>query len=347
MSHRITLKWLARDKMKTRVDLTILTDPIPFGKHYCTEHAKRIGRRARNLCFPPPEYMRSKYRGHFAVTRSLVEGLRKIGMNFNYNPQRLTDVADVVIVLAGVATLTQAVELKRAGYVKRLLAGPNIVVFPSDVRETLCSPLVDLCTTPDDFTCKMYVDDCPELLGRCLAWPAGVDTSYWHPDPDMRNAKQILIYEKQSKGPVGPISEYLRILRGHEYIVEVMRYGEYLPSFYLKLLQHSSLMIGFSQSESQGIAWAEAWSTDVPMLSWYQEHYTYRGKTFRASPAPYLSAATGIFFSSPEEFEAALSTWETSRRVFAPRKWVMENMSDEVCARKLCSLAGVSVSPRP
>src|SRR5882757_3664812 len=53
-----------------------------------------------------------KYGGHYAVTRSLVEGLQKIGADFNYNPMREKDISENVIVLAGVERLKEAIELK-------------------------------------------------------------------------------------------------------------------------------------------------------------------------------------------------------------------------------------------
>ena len=55
---------------------TILTDPIPHGKYFFIENFKKVLRNIRNT-FSNPErvYYRNKYRGHFAVTRSLIEGL--------------------------------------------------------------------------------------------------------------------------------------------------------------------------------------------------------------------------------------------------------------------------------
>ena len=61
-----------------RPKLTVLTDPVPVGRYLFSEQAKRVGRALRRLIKPLPLYRRSVYRGHPAVTRSLVEGLKKI-----------------------------------------------------------------------------------------------------------------------------------------------------------------------------------------------------------------------------------------------------------------------------
>lgn len=325
--------------MTNSVDLTVLTDPIPIGRYFFSESIKFLGRKVRNYYRPPPIYLRSQYRGHFAVTRSLVEGLRSIGASFNYNPNSLTNVSETVVVLSGTATLKQAIKLKRTGCIKKILAGPNLVVFPSDERKLFCAPEIDICITPNPLISKLYIDDCPDLQGRCIAWPAGVNTDYWKPDPSVKRENKVIIYEKQhGAGVIGHIANYESILERRGYQVEKITYGQYLQEDYLHLLQQASLMIGFSPSESQGIAWSEAWSTNVPLLAWCQEHYTYRGRTFKSSSAPYLTDRTGLFFSTLGEFEKQLTYWEEKRDSFQPRNWIMESMSDVVCAKKLCQI---------
>lgn len=327
--------------MSMRPILTVLTDPIPCGLYGVSELGISLLRSIKRALSPLPHYMRSEYRGHFAVTRSLVEGLKKAGIHANYNPRNLKDVAEAVIVLSGVRALRQALDLKRRGYVRTVLAGPNMVVFPSEIEEVICSPELDTCIVPADWVVEMYEADCSGLKGRCAIWPAGVDTEYWRPLAEAKDAKKVLVYEKQVKSPVGPIGPYVKILEEQGYSVTVIRYGSYRADQYLQELQQSSLMVGFVSDESQGIAWAEAWSVDVPVLCWYQEYDVYKGRRFRSSTAPYLSRETGLFFDSLGQFCTVFKQWETTRDTFRPRKWVLANMSDEVCAVNLCKIAGI------
>jgi hypothetical protein len=328
-----------------RPALTVLTDPIPAGRFLLKETLKRVGRPIKNLIKPRPAWLRgSPYRGHFAVTRSLIEGLRKIGASANYNPTRESEVGETVVVLSGVDTLRQAIIWKREGRITRLLAGPNILVFPSEHADLISAPEVDYCVTPSDWVCRVYELDCPALKGRCVAWPAGVDTEYWRPDPEKREPREVLVFDKQVRGPVGPVSDYLPGLKRRNYNVSVATYGSYTRDEFLSNLRRASLMVGFVAQESQGIAWAEAWSADVPTLLWFQGQYTWApGRTFATSTAPYLCESTGLFFASVAEFENAFARWESSRDTFQPRRWVLDNMSDEVCARQLCRLAGICV----
>src|SRR5579863_8746893 len=142
-----------------RPALTVLTDPIATGRFLLREGFKRLTRPLRHFVAPPPAYARSAYRGHSAVTRSVVEGLRSVGVNANYNPTRVADVAEAVVVLSGVETLAQAVAWRREGRIRRLLAGPNIVVFPSDHGGLIASPEVDVCVTPAPWVNALYVSD--------------------------------------------------------------------------------------------------------------------------------------------------------------------------------------------
>jgi hypothetical protein len=282
--------------------------------------------------------MASIYRGHPAVTRSLVEGLAKINASANYNPRSFDDIGEVVMILSGVPALKQAIKLKRKGYIKKILAGPNMVEIPSDYEGIISSKEVDLCVTPCEWTNKLYEEICPELIGRCVAWPAGVDTSYWKPDIRIHRAT-ILIYEKQRKGPVGPVEPYKNWLEAQGYKVEIIKCGEYTLTGFLTVLKRSQLMVGFVIDESQGLAWAEAWASDVPTLIWRNTQNSIRGRSYGTSTAPYLSDDTGLFFDDFENFKTIFVKWESAKDSFHPRQWVLENMSDEVCARLIFQLA--------
>ena len=195
----------------TRPLMSVMTDPVPIGVRRIIEPAKAVARKIKRRLQPLPAYMVSPYRGHPSVTRSLVEGLQRLGANANYNPRSLEDVADTLVVLSGIEALRQAIAFKKSGHVKTLFAGPNILVFPSDHADLIAAPEVDRCVTPCGLTSRMYVEDCPALEGRMQAWPAGVNTDYWKPDPAVRR-DTVLIYEKQRKGPVGPVAPYKDLL---------------------------------------------------------------------------------------------------------------------------------------
>ena len=315
-----------------KIKVSVLTDPMPWGKYFFYEVVKNIYRLIRDSINPNREFFNHpKYKGHFAVTRSLVEGFNKINVNFNYNPRFPSHLGDTVIVLAGVKTLRQAIEFKKSGKIKKLFAGPNIVTFASDNNYLIASPEIDCYILNCKWALNLYINDCPSLKKRTFIWPAGVDTNYWRPNLSV-DSNYILIYEKQMKGAVGPISPYVNYLKQKGWKVKVLQYGTFSHSQYLSSLQISCLMIGFVLDESQGIAWAESWAANVPTLIWRNTITQYRGRTYKASTAPYLCKENGLFFNDLKDFKVQFNYWESHQKIFSPRSWVLRNMSDEVCA---------------
>ena len=248
-----------------KAKLTVLTDPLPIGLNFLPETTRRIARILKYSVMKRSFVSHPRFRGHFAVTRSLIEGLDKIGADFNYNPNCLADLATTVVVLAGVQTLRQAIKFKQKGYIKKLYAGPNLVNFSSDYDSLLASTEIDAAITPCNLINNLYIEDNPTLKDRIFSWPAGVDTEYWKPDSNAKREK-ILIFEKQAKGPVGPILPYVNYLRDCGWDVVIIKYGSYNHNEFLQMLRQSFLMLGFVTDESQGIAWLEAWSAEVPTL---------------------------------------------------------------------------------
>jgi hypothetical protein len=315
--------------------ISILTDPMPWGQEIIYEGSRRIARFIRDAFRPKRQYFNHpKYRGHFAVTRSLIEGLQNIGASFNYNPRYPWQIADTVVVLAGIRTLRQAIRLKKQGKIKKLFAGPNIVVFSSDYDSLLAAPEVDAAITPSDLVVDLYLEDNPSLTGRIFSWPAGVNSKFWTSDT-AADRRDILIFEKQIKGPVGPVEPYAEYLRSLGWNVQIIKYGSFSHGQYLESLNRSCLMLGFVTDESQGIAWAEAWSADVPTLIWRNTSNVWGGRRYSCSTAPYLTPQNGLFFDDLEDFKVQFAYWEANAEQFKPRAWTLENMSDEVCASML------------
>lgn len=319
--------------------LSILTDPVPNGIHGLFEYGYRSARFLKRLISGHSFARHYKYGGHFAVTRSVVEGLTKIGANFNYNPTTTGDLAGIVHVVGGVRALRQMIRFKQLGRIKKLFAGPNIVVFSTEADSILASQEIDGVINHCDHACEFWATDHPQLLSKCFRWPAGVDTKYWQPDPaSARN--RILIFDKRKEeddpGRVLPYVEYLRKLGWQVDVMVRIGVQGYTHDQYRTLLQASCLMLGFTiGSESQGIAWAEAWSCDVPTLILRKSLNTYKGRAFECSTAPFLTDVTGLFFDDLNHFKTQFDFWQINREQFYPRAWVLENMSDEVSARLL------------
>jgi hypothetical protein len=132
------------------------------------------------------------------------------------------------------------------------------------------------------------------------------------------------------------ISDYSKILNQKGYQVSELKYGFFLHKDFLIELKKSVLLVGFTNgSESQGIAWNESWSCDVPTLIFENNLNVYNGREYKCSTAPYLNQSNGLFFTSIDDFKEKIEFWETNKEKFTPRQWTIENASDEVCSLAL------------
>jgi len=280
-----------------------------------------------------------KYGGHYAVTRSLIEGLQKIGANFNYNPKSTSDIGDVVVVLAGIPALKKAINLKKKGVIKKLLAGPNLVNLPHDHNRLLGSPELDVCIVNSYWTRITYLEDMPSLEKKISIWPAGVNSEYWKPtDNNKKDNKNVLVYVKFQDGK-SLFSPVAKILKKYGWNPIQITYGSYNINQFKNLLSQSKFAVFLSRSESQGIALAEAWSMNVPTLPWDPGYLKTRFWEYKIiSSCPYLTNELGIKWKTLGELEKLIKNIDIKLKTFRPREWLLENMSDEVCAQYMIDI---------
>ena len=292
------------------------------------------------LTAPVTQKRNHSYGGHKAVTKSIIEGLKNIKINFNYNPSLEKDIGDVVIVLANIPALKQAITLKKQGKIKKLLAGPNLMVRANEHNRILASKEIDICIVPSYWVQIAYEKDAPSLKGRIRTWPAGVNAKFWniaHKDKRKDN-KNVLVYIKKASGAslCKPVKDILKNYGWHPII---LKYGSYNLNKYKKALSQCRFSVFLSRSESQGIALAEAWAMDIPTLVWNQGYLKAHGTFYDVcSACPYLNDQLGKDWKNLDELEKLISNIEKKLPNFSPRKWVLENMTYEARAKLMLEI---------
>lgn len=262
-----------------------------------------------------PLKVNKKYGGHIAVTRSLIEGLEKIGYeDFNYGPSDERDIGEYVHVLAGVNTLQYAIKLKKERIIKQLTAGSNIVVFPIEHSKIIADENIDLFLTPSQWVTNMYIEMEPKMKGRCCSWPVGVDTNLFDPGENLEVRKKVLVYHKE--GSEQFCDRICYILKKYKFDPIVLKYGDYVLEDFVKILAKSIFSVVISSSESQGIFLAEAWAMNVPTIC-YDPHYykwNYNGIIYEragdVSTCSYLTKETGLCWDGIKELESILSCFD-------------------------------------
>jgi glycosyltransferase involved in cell wall biosynthesis len=318
--------------------LTVLTAPILPAAHRLNQAVRRALRMVVKPGVPVPGP--SRYPGHYALVRSVVEGMRAIRADFNFNPRSFGELGRVVYAPANEA-LRQAIELKRRGAVHYLVAGPVNALFADESDGILQTPEIDLVIVPSEWTIDLYAAF-PALAAKSRVCPCGVDAEYWQPAGRTKERTAVVYWKSGDESFCEAVEAIVRRC-GLEPIRFRSRHGDhgiFQPAAYRDALERAVVGVFLSTFETQGIALAEAWSMDVPTAVWDpQGEAEWRGRTFKSkSSAPYLSASTGVAFRTIDELEPSLGRVLTAPRACQPRAWVLKHMTDAVCSQSLFRL---------
>lgn len=280
-----------------------------------------------------------QHRGPSSVIRSLCCGLSQLKIPFNYNPHNQNDVGDIVIVLSDIHQLTRAMHLKHEKKINRLLAGPLLMVRSNEYNHIAASPEIDMYLVNSIWTKISYIEDEPSLKAHIAIWPAGINENYWKPTTlkDPINNHHVLVYQKTNNNQL--VQNVQNLLKKYNFQAINIVYGSYNIEQYKQALEQSLFAIVIGNSESQGIALAEAWAMNVPTLVYNLRKYSASGKTFTINSfCPYLTDKTGIDWRELDELEGWIKSMPLCINEFSPRSWVLENMTDVVCTKKLLDL---------
>jgi hypothetical protein len=276
---------------------------------------------------------KKKYGGHYAVTRSLVEGLQKTGVTFNYNPINKNDIAENVIVLAGVERLKEAIDLKNEGKIKKLFAGPNVCESPGEENGLLANKAIDSCIVNSQWVAKAWLEEREDLRNRIDIWYAGVNTDYWQPSSKKKNRDVVVYWKTEGEEFCMAIEN---IIRENNYNPVRIRYGHYTSKKYKEVLDIAEFAVFISRSESQGIALAEAWSMNVPTYVWDPGKFIYKNREYKEVTAcPYLTDETGLRWIELNELKTIVEKTGKGAYSFEPRSYTLRSCSDKWSASDL------------
>ncbi|NMF56628.1 glycosyltransferase [Pseudanabaena yagii] len=281
---------------------------------------------------------KSRLSGIEKVFANLCLGLDKLGIKYYINlPFNQLHESDFVGVLgAGKGCLN--------GYRKSnsIVAGIGLMTHPSE-WSTLCKdyPIVKY-LQHSEWANNIYK---PYFGDRCQIWAVGIDTETWQNQQTIMKTTDFLIYDKimwnydiKSKQILRPIRE---LLNDKGLTFKELRYGSYNPQDYKNILSSCRSMIFLCEHESQGLAYQECLSSDVPILAWDQGEYLdpnrfkWGDPYIRATSVPYWSNRCGIKFQNINEFPNKLEEFldNLSSQYFAPRDYILNNLTLEKCAK--------------
>lgn len=269
------------------------------------------------------------YGGPSSVIRSLRRGLFEINASYRFDPWQ-HKVTETVGVIRGIATLRWAIEQKKKGFIRTIVAGPNIVVTPLEDDHLIQEPEIDRIVVPSQWNKNWWVSFDQALEQRITPWAAGVTDH-----GTGRDAKGVcIIYAKQADEKL--FHKIIESLWTHKLPIVVSNYGQFMQHEYFRILKKARMMVYLSDFESQGIAIHEAWMADVPTLIYDGGEMRYADYVWYDSniAAPYFDPQCGISFKNFEDFESRLIEFMEKYDSFTPRRYSLAHFTNTICARK-------------
>lgn len=188
--------------------------------------------------------------------------------------------------------------------------------------------------------CKPYWGDAVDI------WPVGIDTDLWRPTDAAQKIFDVLLYDKvrwkHDEYELTLIEPIRAALRKRGLSVREIRYGYYRERDFHAVLGQCRSMIFLCEHETQGIAYQQALSCNVPILAWgrggfWQDPAYYPDKV-RFEPVtsvPYWDDHCGRTFKTIDEFAPQWDEFWRDHRDgrYRPRDYILETLTLERSAR--------------
>jgi len=281
--------------------------------------------------------------GVMLIAISLMKGLDRLGIAYRFN-----DFSYIKKHPAEIACIIGKPQvLFNRPWKNPVIFGAGVYSHPIECPDLLTRyPHVKRFLVPGEWMRKMCA---PYYGDKVLAWPAGIDTLSWCPSPLVEKEFDFLIYDKKIWASQLNDHELLDIitktLDEKQLKYQLICYGSYTEAELKSKLANSKAVIFLSVHETQGQAYQQILATNTPILAWnrggyWQDpaYYPHRVKYQPVSSVPYWDERCGLQFTAADEFSAQLALFLEQRELFAPRQYILDNLTLEKSAAMYCAI---------
>jgi len=240
----------------------------------------------------------------------------------------------------------------------KFMFGPQFFVFPTKDgplaiynKESVADRCLYNCLSEWNLCIHSAFLSNPVVPYACL--PFGVNTESMKPNPKVQKKKYILIYWKLRDSI--NMQHVVDILIKNKLLFKVVKYGFYKSDEYHKLLLESKLCIWLGRHESQGFAFQEALSYNVPLLVYdvldmkeevndhnVSVYASYDRISLPATSAAFWDPICGEKTTNPKDIDPLLKKMMGSLDKYRPREFVERELSDKVCFKRVLDRFGFS-----
>ena len=237
----------------------------------------------------------------------------------------------------------------------KFMFGPQFFVFPTrdGPLSTYKGLVADRClyNCLSEWNLQIHKAFLPNPAVPYVCLPFGVDTESMKPNPNVQKKEYILIYWKLRDSI--NMQQVVDILIKNKLLFKVVKYGFYKSDEYHKLLLESKLCIWIGRHESQGFAFQEALSYNVPLLVYdvldmkeevndynISVYASYHGISLSATSTAFWDPICGEKTTRQKDIEPLLKKMMSGLENYRPRDFVERTLSDKVCFKRLLNRFG-------
>lgn len=298
---------------------------------------KKIVKRFVKNKFPDPKFVSGVDR----VFLNLLKSFDLLNVSYSVNPpfSKIKKNDRIVILGRGENCLN--------GFKKnnKIIAGIGLMSHPTDWPDLPIKYPIAKYLQHSEWCNEMYRDYYGDI---CAVWPSGIDTEFWKPDDNVKTLKdKVLIYNKlrwnKEEMVTCLISPIVDILDKKNIPYVELEYNNYSQVQYFELLKSCLGMIFICEHESQGLAYQECMSMNVPVFAWDNDKicdpaYLRLGEGWRkVSSVPYFNETCGMKFKDCLEFELLIDDFlmRSKKLMFQPRDFILKNLSLEKSGERM------------
>lgn len=222
-----------------------------------------------------------------------------------------------------------------------ILCGPNLFVLPSDNPE-LCKSFKHF-IVPSKWVYDLYRQFSELDHATIDIWPVGIDTEYWCPNksnapitPRIDSKPHGMIYLKGRSSQDLNLSK--RLIEASGAILEgIITYGQYQEHELKEMCSKIDFAILLTGTESQGIAYQQILSCNIPCYVFNKSYWDNEGKCYKkveATSVPYFNEKCGIIADNNISVSKFRETFLDKLSEFNPRSYIEDNLGLEKQAMK-------------
>lgn len=268
-------------------------------------------------------YSNASHRGPGKVVQNLSTGLSKLDL--------LSEAQDDSAVFHGVLQMMPGANAIAQKDSNTCIFGPNLVVLPNELPPDYLGQVKHF-VVPSEWVKKLYRQfPCMDKI-TIDTWSVGIDTDRWMPadrgiknvGPITENLRCLVYWKNRSRADLQFVQN---TLSARQIECKILEYGNYQEDDLDALCSWAHFGILLTNTESQGIAYMEMLSTDLPLFVYNQPWWNYDGSypKVEASSVPYFDKFCGEITVEPNEalfdtFLANVRTWK-----YSPRAYILAN----------------------